>query len=370
MPLARIRSFDPEAIAFLAAQLAESGYTLQFVRPDETGLEEADLELTVLRRDLEEALMTAQAEAERLGVAVTVMPGVIPVEVPEAIAVTEPVTVSEPVDQIAEPVLQAAEIPAPVPIPVDLEMPESPMPVIATREIHDSAVREKPHWVRLTQESSEKTAHLLGRGVGKAIDGLEVISDSARRGFESGKQGLAEMGDSTARRFGEWKMRRDRARTLRRETRKPELMDPALARWKNSRRPKPLWLRERMYRWAAFAAVFVVAAIVGWTLAGYAGPANPVGKGTGLSTVQEQVPFGPASTSAPVAAIVPVHVSQKAKPLPAAARPAKPTKARPADDDFQEVVVRHFNRKPATVEAKSKNHETVIRDGVKIISEE
>jgi hypothetical protein len=363
MPLARIRSFDPEAIAFLAAQLAESGYTLQFVRPDETGLGDADLELTVVRRDLEEALLTAQAEAERLGVAVTVMPGVLPVEA------AAPVFVTEPVAYPPEPVLLATEIPEPLPIPIPVEADIQTTPAIAAREDRDDLVREKPEWVQLTQESSEKTAHLLGRGFGKAVDGLEVIGDSARRGFESGMQGLAEVGDATASRFGAWKTRLNSA--IRREAPKPELADLSIAQPKNLRRPKPLWFRERIYRGAAIAALFVVAAIIGWTLAGHAGPANPVGKGTGLSTVQEQAPFGPASTGAPAAAIVPVRVSQKATPKPATTRPATSTKATRADeDDFQEVVVRHFDRKPAAVQAKSKNHDTVTRDGVKIISEE
>ena len=363
MPLARIRSFDPEAIAFLAAQLAQSGYTLQFVRPDETELGDAELELTVVRRDLEEALLTAQAEAERLGVAVTVMPGVMPIETGEPVAVTEPVA------YVADPVLQATEIPEPIPIPVGAEIPASQPPVIAAHEDQGDFVREKPHWVRLTQDSSEKAARLLGRGVGKAVDGLELVSDSARRGFERGKLGLAEVGDSTASRLGEWKTRLHSA--LRREAQKPELFDHAIGYPKSLRRHKPLWFRERIYRGATIAAILVVAAIIGWTLAGYAGPANPVGKGTGLSTVQEQVPFGSASASAPVVATVPVRVSQQAKPQPAATRPARSTRAaRANDDDFQEVVVRHFDRKPAAVQAKSKNHDTVVRDGVKIISEE
>lgn len=361
MPLARIRSFDPEAIAFLAAQLAESGYTLQFVRPDETGLGDADLELTVVRRDLEEALLTAQAEAERLGVAVTVMPGVLPVESPEPLAVSEPIAFTP------EPV--ATEIPEAVPIPISVEadIQTSQTPVIAAREDRDDFVREKPQWVQLTQDSSEKTAHLLGRGIGKALDGLEVVSDSARRGFESGKHGLEEVRDSTASRFGEWKMRLNRA--IRHEARRPELFDLSVAQPKNLRRPKPLWFRERIYRGAAIAAVLVVAAIIGWTLAGYAGPANPVGKGTGLSTVQESVPFGAASASAP-AVVVPARLSQKATPKPATTRSARRAKAAHANDDFQEVIVRHFDQKPAAVQAKSKNHDRVTRDGVKIISEE
>jgi hypothetical protein len=54
-----------------------------------------------------------------------------------------------------------------------------------------------------------------------------------------------------------------------------------------------------------------------------------------------------------------------------ATTPAKSTRAaRTNDDEFQEVIVRHFDRKPAAMQAKSKSHDTVTRDGVKIISEE
>jgi hypothetical protein len=333
MPLARIRSFDPEAIAFLAAQLAESGYTLQFVRPDETGLEEADLELTVLRRDLDEALRIAQTEAERLGVDVTVVPGVMPLAAPERVFVT----------------------------------PESTAPISEPAETADIA-----RWTQIAKESSEKTAHVLGRGVGKAVDGLEVISDSLGRGLASSKDSLSELGDSTANRLNQWKARFRTARALRRGARQPETFRPNRVRPKSSRRPKPLWLRERIYKGAAIAAVVATAAIIGWTLAGYAGPANPVGKGTGISTVQEQVPFGPATANAAPVTATPSRASAKSVPKP------KPdikvsgrhrTSARSHVDDDQEIVVRHFNQKPSAEQARAKTHNGV-RDGVKIISEE
>ena len=361
MPIARIRSFDPEAIAFLAAQLAQSGYTLQFVRPDETGLEVADLELTVVRRDLHEALRTAEDEAERLGVDITVMPGAIPTP--------EPILSMSPVAPAVESFSPAADISEPTaPFPGGLEVPDaSQSPVIAARQANRDVPKEKPRWVQVTQDSSEKTAHLFGRGLGKAIDGFEVISDSVERGVAKCKDDLSEIGDSTASRLHDWKTRLH-ATQANREIPQPEGFLPPHAGARNFRRPKPLWLRERIYRGAAVAAVLAVAALIGWTLAGYAGPANPVGKGTGLSTVQEQVPFGPASASAP-AAIVPARLSQNEKPKSAVAPPA--SHARPArHDDDQEVVVRHFDQKPASVQAKTKNRDTVTRDGVKIISEE
>jgi len=77
MPLARIRTFDPEAIAFLAAKLAASGYQLQFAKPGEELAEEADLDITVTRMDVPAALKQAQLQAEQLGVDITIMPGVL-----------------------------------------------------------------------------------------------------------------------------------------------------------------------------------------------------------------------------------------------------------------------------------------------------
>lgn len=370
MPLARIRSFDPEAIAFLAAQLAQSGYTLQFVRPDETGLEEADLELTVVRRDLDQALLTAQAEAERLGVDVTVVPGVMPVAAPE-LAVVPEVGKPQPILGIADPIAEFTDIPEPASFPIDVKMPAAIEATAATDEIPDFTA-EKSRWSQVAKGSSEKTAQVLGRGLGKAVDGIEAISDSVGRGLAGGKENLSEIGGSTVNRLNEWKVRFLTARALRRQARHPKTATfsakPTLPG--NSRRPKPLWLRERIYKGTAVAAVLATAAIIGWTLAGYAGSPNPVGKGTGLSTVQEQVPFGPASANAPLtsASTVPASVKNTAKPKPAVLTHA--TRAiRSYSDDDREVVVRHFDQKPANEQAKAKNRD-LTRDGVKIISEE
>ncbi len=369
MPLARIRSFDPEAIAFLAAQLAQSGYTLQFVRPDETGLEEADLELTVVRRDLDEALRTAKAEAERLGVDVTVIPGVMPAGSLEAAVVAPEIAEPQRIPHVAEPVTEVADIPAPAPFPVEVEMLAANTSAVSDEIEHDFEA-EKPHWVDVARESSELTAHVLGRGLGKAVDGLEVISESIGRGLANGKENLAEIGDSTATRLNAWKVRFRTARALRREARQPETFSPAIAHARNlRRRPKPLWLRERIYKGAAIAAVLATAAIIGWTLAGYAGPANPVGKGTGITSVQEQVPFGPATANPAAGPVGPTRVSVKPSAKPKPATTARVRRAAEVSDDDQEVIVRHFDRKPVSQQAKAKTHDSV-RGGVKIISEE
>lgn len=369
MPLARIRSFDPEAIAFLAAQLAQSGYTLQFVRPDETGLEDADLELTVVRRDLDQALLTAQAEAERLGVDVTVVPGVMPIAAPETVVAVPQSAEPERISGIVEPVPDFADIPEPLPFPIEVETPAAIKATAATDEIGRDFAAEKARWAQVAKESSEKTAHVLGRSIGKAVDGIEVISDSIGRGLAGSKENLAEIRGSTVSRLNDWKVRFRTARALRRQARQAETFRAEPVFSGSSRRPKPLWLRERIYKGTAIAAVLAMAAIIGWTLAGYAGAPNPVGKGNGLSTVQEQVPFGPASASAPVAAVSPVRVSVKntAKPKPALAHPTRAVRSH--SDDDQEVIVRHFDQKPSAEQAKAKNRD-LSRDGVKIISEE
>lgn len=359
MPLARIRSFDPEAIAFLAAQLAQNGYTLQFVRPDETVLEPADLELTVVRRDLHEALRIAHSEAERLGVDVTVIPGVMPVAEPESLAVPEAC-------------VSAVDIPEPAPFPSVVEMPASvEEPIIAVQTSSTEVAGHHANMVEIAKVSSERTAHALGRGLGKAVGGFEAVTETIGRGLNTGKENLVEISDSTTSRLNRWKVRFLTARALRREAKhsepKPAYLQTVPAR------PRPLWLRERIYKAAALGAVFATAAIVGWTLAGYAGPANPVGKGKGLSTVQEQVPFGPASVKAPETTATPARISEKSMPAPkpklAIVRDTTVRRSVAAEKDYgPEVIVRRFDQKPTSVQAKSRESET--RNGVKVISEE
>ncbi|MGE5114391.1 MAG: hypothetical protein ACM3JB_26310 [Acidobacteriaceae bacterium] len=377
MPLARIRSFDPEAIAFLAAHLAESGYTLQFVRPDETGLEEADLELTVVRRDIHEALRIAEFEAEQLGADVTVVPGAIPASAPQAVPEFVPVVLETPAC--------AYEITQQPPV-LSAESQEEILPVAATRTSDPAPLVHEPrlrtYTSRLEQvarTSSEHAAHALGRGAGMTVEALEAVSVSAARGFAGTRASLAQFSASAARRLNDWKVQFRTARALRREAKAANshavvvMMDPRPI----PRKPRPFWLRERIYKMAALAAVIATAAIIGWSFAGAGGPANPVSKDSLLrsTTVDQQVPFGPASANAPAAPLAPARVSArsvrpvKAKPAPSHTQHAAvPHAKQPAagDDDSQEVVVRHFNRKPV---AQAKAHEKE-KDGVKVISEE
>lgn len=72
MPIARIRTSDPEAISFLAAKLADSGFQVQFARPGESLSGEVDLEITVnrIRKGadfLERDLVVSTADADVLG---------------------------------------------------------------------------------------------------------------------------------------------------------------------------------------------------------------------------------------------------------------------------------------------------------------
>ncbi len=357
MPLARIRSFDPEAIAFLAAQLAQSGYTLQFVRPDETALEPADLELTVVRRDLDEALRTAQAEAERLGVDVTVLPGVVPVAAPDAATA------------VLEPAMEPVDIPAPAQFPSVVEMPARvEIPAASLQEAEGTLTAARTNVIEMAKVSSAKTAHALSRGLGKAVGGFETLTGSIGRGLAGGKENLLEFGDSTANRLKDWKLRIVTARALRREARPLVTLEADTMKPKRAVGSKPFPLLVWIYKGAAVAAVLAAAAIVGWTLAGYVDPANPPAKPTGPSpTAQERAPLGPTNASTATAPLAPVRIAEKTTSKPKAAVASRtPRTAASEDDDFgPEVVVRHFGQKPVAEQAKFKT-----RDGVKVISEE
>ncbi len=76
MRLARIRTSDPEAVAYLASQLAASGYRLEFVAEGEPAVGQADLEISTTRLDIEEAINSARRQAAELNTDVTVLPGV------------------------------------------------------------------------------------------------------------------------------------------------------------------------------------------------------------------------------------------------------------------------------------------------------
>jgi hypothetical protein len=76
MRVARIRASDPEVIEFLARHLADSGYQLKFVRPEEPVHGEADLEIDASRMDLDSAMEAARNETGL----VTILSGVLKAE--------------------------------------------------------------------------------------------------------------------------------------------------------------------------------------------------------------------------------------------------------------------------------------------------
>jgi hypothetical protein len=137
------------------------------------------------------------------------------------------------------------------------------------------------------------------------------------------------------------------------------------ARWKTysyRRAPRPrrqLRQREREWRVAiVVAAVFAVLLMVGWSAIQNPRPAAPLSQQelTHSSTIQQEVPFGPATIAAPPA-------KATASPAPAMVQPAPPnppakspkdakhrrfrrSHAVAAGDDEDDVTVRHFNGSP------------------------
>jgi hypothetical protein len=400
MPIARIRTFDPEAILFLAAKLAASGYQLQFAAPGEDQLKDADLEITVTRMDSATALEQARLQAEDMDVDVTVMPGVLtapglpfaaPPEVkaeaehsPEAIVAEDDPTLSS--------AIAAWTTPYHVDVPDDSE----------------SAVR--------TQASEAPLREVAAPIHSRTQEATETILTGLKRSADV----LGDFAASSAERMREWKRHTSEARDLKRAKHEQELA-AAMAEQKRKEEadlqaeqihqaslrenppilqaaapvpvtnPRPrlvtraplrlqtLYSRDRRFRNAAVAAALVVAgAMIGWSLAGLGGPANPLQNA--LSNVQQKTPFGSASVSAPTqgfaapphsATIAPAPVRTVAKPTPTRATRTVHTGTRhhsahrSASADDGEVVVRHFGTKPVAQQAKAKT-----KDGVKIITEE
>ncbi len=366
MPLARIRTFDPEAIAFLAAQLASSGYQLQFVRPDENMDEEADLEISVTRMDLPAALKQAQLQAEQLGVEVSIVSGVF----------AEPVA--------PEPELQEIESAEPVPAEPPTEQWITPYHYETPEEVPTAEPVEETYSEPIAAPEPSRSSKFREASADTVAAGIEALSafkrESVRR-LEDWKQQIAEKrAERRARQIAEQD-----------DEQVPAPAEVALpqktARSLNRERVAVLASRyrsfDRRYIRAAIAAAVVVAAgLITWGVAGAGGPADPIGKSQ-LLNVQQKVPFGAASVSAPVTpasvqpAIVPVrHLAQPqartekpratrpvAKPRTVSVHKRKRAERNAAVND--EVVVRHFNAKPVSQQAK-----TTTRNGVKIISEE
>jgi hypothetical protein len=397
MPIARIRTFDPEAISFLAAKLAACGYQLQFAAPGEDQLEDADLEITVTRMDSATALEQARLQAEDMDVDVTVMPGVL--------------TASEP-PFAAEPEIKS-------------EAEQSPEAIVVAEDNTASspaiAAWTTPYHVDVLDDSESSLPEPAYREEPQPIHSrTQEAADAIAVGLKRSADVLGNFAASSAERMREWKHRTSEARELRRAQREqesaavvaeqsrkeeaglkaeqlhqqslretPPVLHPVAPVPVADSRPRlvanaslrsrSLYGRDRRFRNAAVAAALVIAgAMIGWSLAGLGGAANPLQNS--LSNVQQQTPFGAASVSAPAQGLVaPPHAATVAPPPVRTVAKPTPTRAtrtarvrtrhhsvrRSASVDDGEVVVRHFGTKPVSQQAKAKT-----KDGVKIITEE
>ncbi len=395
MPIARIRTLDPEAISFLAAKLAASGFQLKFSAPNDTEPDDADLEIVVTRMDSATALQQARIQAEEMGVDVTVIPGALDSFVAATASEVMPERVPDETSALEPQIGQTSAIPestpgrpAPWTTPYHAEVP---------REFDTAATPDPDETQRL--EPSRPSAG-------------DAIASSLKHGAES----LAAFTQSSTARFAEWNRRHAEARAERRAEREREQKEnrenrEMLAREDEQRRllelpDKPasvsasasgervlsklrlvsagkssrrLSQRDQTFRRAAVTAAALLLAIIGgWALFGMRGPANPIG-GSKLTNVQQQTPFGAASVSAPVQAPAPsLRPTSSPRPSAVSANSNKPAPThharvsprrhratRHSSSDDGEVVIRHFSTKSVSQQAKAKSH-----DGVKVITEE
>jgi hypothetical protein len=414
MPIARIRTFDPEAVSFLASKLAASGFQLQFANPNETDLEEVDLEITVTRMDSETALEHARLQAEEMDVDVQVMPGVFVASEPEHSAMPDAMISAEQEQSVeydeeteieAAPVLEERVAPthsvAPWTTPYHADLSEPPSEAIEAQnpEHHDQVeaepiARQSHGPVKAIRDEVRHGAELLGNFVQSSSERLadwrRRTAEARERRISEGERELAAAREEqTHNETLAMEVERRRLQAFRdsaslerpaREAEiapKPQLVPSAPAR------ERTLYGRDRRYARAAIAAALVIAgAMIGWGIAGVGGPASPIR--SNLSNVQQQTPFGSASVGAPVQSATPAprppatskspakHIGS-GKPIPTrparssrtatAHRSTRPRHTYSANDE--EVVVRHFGAKPQAQQAKAKT-----KDGVKVISEE
>ena len=410
MPIARIRTFDPEAVSFLAAKLAASGFQLQFAAPGEQQLEEADLDITVTRMDSATALEQARLQAEEMNVDVTVMPGALVVPKPEFASVEDvavgPAEIQQPesTGHAGENITRSQQAPWTTPYHADL--PDEPEEFITVEapQTDDSSQPDFLLQPDFAEEAAEPTSSRA-----------EEIAHAAADGLKRGAEAVGNLASFSATRLAEWKRRtgeaierrraqreQERAAALEHQRRQEELAMQAGQLHPHDNPPVPetasfeiedlkpklvsraplksrtLYGRDRRFRNAAVAAALVIAgAMIGWSLAGLAGPANPVRNS--LANVQQQTPFGAASVTAPtqsfaarpatIAQAQPVNTATKPNPkrIARTSHPKARHRAahRKVSTDDPEVVVHHFGTKPEAQQAKAKT-----KDGVKIITEE
>ena len=363
MPIARIRTLDPEAISFLASKLAASGYQLQFAAPNEEQLDEADLEIIVTRMDSATALQQAQIQAEEMDADVTVYPGAL-----------SPIAHVNDIEEQAHTPLHPAELEL-----LAAEIPNAPGRLPQTR-----APWTTPYHADVLQEASEPA---LGTPASASDAKVErehshVMRETAGTLVANVKHGAGVLGNiaqSMGSRVAEWRRRSQLAKQQRRDQEDVALTSRAAKvpaqRLQLVTPPRRLSSRDRQYRRAAIVAASVLGVFaLGWGLFGKGGPASPI-RNSNLSNVQQQTPFGAASLSAP-AQPAPVSMQPPSKQIaPVRKTTTKPVATRRnrtarvhrhvARSDDGEVVVRHFGSKPVAQQAKVKT-----KDGVKVITEE
>lgn len=159
----------------------------------------------------------------------------------------------------------------------------------------------------------------------------------------------------------------------------PMLVTPTMEYSDRRRRPRRMVpSRERVFKRSAVAAAIVSLAVIAvWSLGAIRRPANPLSQQQLMrsAAVEQQRPFGPASTVAPVMKPEPAQpvpqrraISKKPTPRGRVARPhatetTHVAKRNSSDEGRSDVVVHHFaSQKQETAKIKMKN-------GVKIISE-
>src|SRR5512146_2122735 len=444
MPVARIITNTPDEVHTIAEQLRTRGFTVEIVSPEQTGLPPAEVEVFVESYPWREALRQAGETAQAAEADVLVASGIY--DVPQSVSLArefvelppepEVELAPEPEPQIqqqSEPAIHLA--PQPEPLPPWRE----PEPAVKTSVLRDLAAattggaREvargaggrlgtlaRASAARFSQQTTQLQQRLHARRRAKAVRpapaaesersvlrdlavilrraGREMAARTAAAGNRLrifSRVALSSLAEQMSQRRRKLQERRERAagappsplpdRPLRLAaalfTSEPAAPKPVPQRLPVIRRT-----RERDHEWRLAAAVsltLAVAITMAWAFANRH-PASPLPTSVLMKSneMEQQVPFGPVTLPAPdSAAKVLLAAALNASPI----SPAKP--ARRQEND--EVVVRHFNSKPAPPSASAKrarssgDDEVVVRhittkpaaapapahDGVKRISD-
>jgi len=235
MPLARIFTLLPERATALSLQLKKQGYTIEILRPGQTGAEAADLEIDLEICPQTDAFHRAIELASKLKADIAVAPGsirfapeplVVPVD-PEPLAPT-PAVIQAPAEPIA-PIVPAApsiaeviETPRPAAPPPQAMPPREPahQQTFASRPASpDFGMRLSESWQQV-RPSLEKAAAAVQewciRAVAASKTTFSQVRESSRRSFTDLRES-AYSGSLSAR---QWlRTARERARLRAAESR-------------------------------------------------------------------------------------------------------------------------------------------------------